>query len=423
MTEHVRVAIVGAAIAGCATAWHLARFGWRDILLIDQGDFPRTGGSTSHAPGIVFQTNPSPMMAAFARETVAFYGELRHDGRAVFADVGSIELATGEERHRYLTRRIDFAEAAGLTGMALLPPDAVAEQHPLVDPAAILGGYWVPSDGYIDPPAACAAAMAELETAGAARLWANTEVTGIVRTDERVHGLVTPRGAVEADIVVLAGGIWGPKLGRMAGVSIPLMPVDHQSLRVGPIPALENYKGAWGVQPALREQDVPASIRQWYDHILIGNYRREPRLVEPEDILAPTDAPVMPSQIDFRPEEGDGARAALSTAIPCLRDAPLDGGLNGMFCFTPDGNPILGPTSLEGLWLCEAVWLTHAGGAAKSVAEWIVHGAPERDISAASWSRFNERQHDPAYVRRQALHQYRTVYDIPAETEPARESA
>lgn len=415
MTEHARVVIVGGAIAGAATAHHLARLGWRDILVVEQGPFPRTGGSTSHAPGNVFQGSASPLLGRFAGESIAWYRSLRLDGRPVFAAVGGIELARSERHVRDLKRRWELGQEAGLDGAVLQSPAEAAERHPLLDPGSFQVAHFMPQAGLVDGIGATEAAILEAGADGAVRLWPETEVTGIAVTGGRVTGVETTRGTVTADAVVLAAGIWGPKLGAMAGVPVPLAAVDHQGLRVGPLPELAHLEGAWATLPVLRYFDVPATIRQWHDHVLIGNYRRSPRAVDATALLSHRDAPEMPSCIDFRPEETVEGLRMIADLLPATGRSRIDYGLNGLFCFTPDGMPLLGPTAVQGLWLCEAVWLTHAPAAAGAVARWIVEGDPGLDLSAAVPQRFSPEETAAAHVREMGLERYRTIYDLPAE--------
>lgn len=220
MSWSARVVIIGAGVVGASAAYHLAELGWTDVVVVDKGPIPETGGSSSHAPGLVFQTNPSKMMTELARYTVELYSALDVDGEPCFLEVGGIEVATTPARWRELQRKHGFATAWGLDA-TLLTPDEVAAHVPLVDPARILGGYHVASDGLAKAVRGVDAMLRHAQRKGV-ELRGETEVTGFELRDGRVHAVRTTTGDITTPIVLCCAGIWGPKVGRMAGVSIPV---------------------------------------------------------------------------------------------------------------------------------------------------------------------------------------------------------
>ncbi|MDX6642160.1 MAG: dimethylglycine oxidase, partial [Solirubrobacteraceae bacterium] len=221
LPESARAVIIGAGVAGASVARHLAGFGWTDIVLVDQGPLFETGGSTSHAPGLVFELNPSPTMTKLAQETVALFTELDS-----FHGVGGIEVATTPERWAELDRRYGRALSFGLPA-SLITPEQVAGLIPLVDPSYILGALHTPTDGIAKSVRAATAMAREAEPAGL-RAFGGCEVTGFDVARGRVRAVETTLGTVRTENVVLAAGIWGPKVGALAGVRIPLVPVEHQ---------------------------------------------------------------------------------------------------------------------------------------------------------------------------------------------------
>ena len=213
LPDRARLVIIGAGIVGCSAAYHLSRLGWRDMVVVDQGPLFETGGSTSHAPGGVFQTNFSKMMTDFARYTVELYDGLALDGECCFHMVGGLEVALTQERFEDLKRKVGVAKSWGVEA-GLISPEETRDKVPILDPAQIQGAYWVPSDG-IAKPVRAGAAMARM--AEGAIFYGETAVEGFAVKNGRVQAVLTVRGRIETEKVLLCAGIWGARIGRMAG--------------------------------------------------------------------------------------------------------------------------------------------------------------------------------------------------------------
>src|SRR3954470_13062502 len=207
MTKSPRVVVIGAGVVGSALADELTARGWTDVTVVDQGQLFATGGSSSHAPGLVFQTNPSKTMTEFAAYTVRKLSGLTLDGRPCFRQVGGLEVATTEARRTDLRRKQGLATSWGVEA-TLIGPDECAARHPLLDPVAILGGLHVATDGLADAVGAVEAQAARAIDRGARFLGGHT-VVGIARQNGRVTGVETDQGVIPADIVVCAAGFWG----------------------------------------------------------------------------------------------------------------------------------------------------------------------------------------------------------------------
>ena len=235
LPTHARSVVVGAGIAGCSVAYHLARLGWRDIVVIDQGPLFETGGSTSHAPGLVYQVNPSKTMTTFAQRTVDLFTSLDLDGEACARSVGSLEVAWTPERLTDLKRRHGYATSWGLEAR-LLGPGETRELIPMLS-QRILGALHVPSD--IQTRATRPAeAMAREAEGGGATFHGGVRVTGFGRSGGRISAVHTSHGEIRTEVVVAAAGIWAPKLGGMAGVPIPLSPMKHHYAVTTPLAEL-----------------------------------------------------------------------------------------------------------------------------------------------------------------------------------------
>ncbi|MEU4930367.1 FAD-dependent oxidoreductase [Streptomyces yokosukanensis] len=409
-----RVVVIGAGIVGCSLADELTARGWTDVTVLEQGPLPAPGGSTSHAPGLVFQTSPSRTLAEFARYTVEKFSSLAAAGVSCFHQVGGLELATTPERLAELHRRAGYAASWGIRG-EIVSTARCKELWPLLDESIVLGGFHTPDDGLARAVLAAGAQM-DRATARGARFLDRHTVTGIEQQDGHVTAVVTDRGTFPADRVVSAAGFWGPVIGRMAGVDVPLQPLAHQYAKTRPLPGLSGAT-AEAARPILRFQDRDLYFREHTDRIGIGSYAHRPLPVDPFAVLAYDEARAqnreMPSSYPFTEEDWAPSWQDCRRLLPALRETKIETGFNGVFSFTPDGMPVLGETRrLRGFWLAEAVWVTHSAGVAKAVAEWMVDGRPSLDVHECDLTRFEEAQRSPAYVRERGAQQFVEVYDV-----------
>lgn len=416
MRNQASLVIIGAGIVGCSVAHYLTQKGWRDIVVLDQGPLPKTGGSTSHAPGLVFQTNSLRVMTEFAKASVQLYSDLELDGQPCFYPVGSLEVAATPERWDDLKRKLGFARAWGLEA-ELLSPEQCREKIPLLDAGKILGGLHVPSDGIAKALRICDALIRGASERGAT-FYGETPVIDIEVANGRVQAVVTPAGRIATDLVLVCAGIWGPRVGRMAGVSIPLQPMEHLYVLTPPIPELAGETREV-VHPLLRHQDKAMYFRHMGDAYGIGSYNHPPLPVDVDALRKPGDSPLMPSLMEWTPEHFTAAWEEAISLLPAigragtgrLEDCPYK--INGMFSFTPDANPLLGESlDVRGFWVAEAVWVTHAGGVGKVMAEWLADGRPSLDLRECDLNRFEPHVHSPAYVLARGNQQYDEVYDI-----------
>ena len=414
MRERARTVVVGAGIVGVSAAHHLAELGDTDVLVIDQGPLFETGGSTSHAPGLVFQTNGSRTMCRVAQDTVALYDSLVLDGEPGWYGVGSIEIATTPERMAELRRREGWARAYGIEETTQLTPGQVAERIPLVNPDHILGGYWVATDG-IAKAVRIVTVLARAASDRGVAFEGGVAVTGFDIRDGRVQGVRTDRGSIECERVLICAGIWGPTVGAMAGVPIPLVAVQHQLVWTDPVPELAGETREV-VHPILRHQDMAMYFRHREDFYGVGSYHHEPIVTPQADIRAPGGS-TQPSLMPFTPDDFGVAEEETNHLLPALAGRMHPAGperlINGMFSFTPDAGSIVGESAtVRGVWVCEAVWVTHGGGMGRQVAEWMTAGEPSYDLAEADVNRFYPFMMTPPYVVERGKQQYREVYDI-----------
>ena len=400
---------MGAGIAGSSVAYHLTQLGWRDIVVVDQGPLFETGGSTSHAPGLVFQINASKTMASFARHTVDLWTRMELDGAPCAKTVGSLEVAWTPERLADLKRKAGFGKSWGVEAHLLSAAEA-RDLFPLLS-ERVLGALYVPSDIQTQATRPAEAMAREAQRNGAS-FHGQVKVTGFRIHRGRIAGVHTSHGDIETDLVVSAVGIWAPRLGGLAGVSIPLSPMQHLYAVSTPLPELAGSTEEISL-PLVRHQDKALYFRQEGEALGIGSYLHDPLLVDAEDIRDHDEATIPPAERPFMPEHFERGMAAAREVIPSLHGAGLTRKLNGMFSFTTDGFPVLGESpEVPGFWSAQAVWITHAGGVGKAVAEWIVNGEPTVDLRECDIRRFHPHALDRPYVRERAAQQYREVYDI-----------
>ena len=409
MRDYADVVIIGAGIVGCSAAYHLTQKGCRDVVVLEQGPLFQTGGSTSHAPGLVFQLNSSRTVTELARYSVQLYSQLQADGQPGFYSVGSLEVATTPERWEELKRKEGHARSWGLEAH-LISPDEVGRMVPLIRTERLHGALHVPSDG-IAKAVRVSQAMAAMAQERGATFYAHTPVTGVEVANGRVQAVVTPRGRIRAERVLLCAGIWGPAIGRMAGVSIPLTPVQHQYVKTAPLPELAGASEEI-TQPLVRHQDRSMYFRQHADCWGIGSYRHEPLLVDVARIPR-HDETEMPSVLPFTESDFAPALGYAVDLFPALDGIELPYRINGMFSFTPDGQSLLGESlDVRGFWVAEAVWVTHGGGTGRLIADWMVDGAPRLDLHEVDLNRFHAHVASTPYIKARGAQQYREVYDI-----------
>ena len=264
MKTEAAVVVIGAGIVGCSTTYHLTKSGWKNIVVVEQGPLFATGGSTSHAPGLVFQTNPSKTMTQLAKYTVELYSQLSTAEGPAYYPVGGIEVAYTEARLEELKRKLGWAKSWGVEGACLLTPAEVKTKVPLIDETKILGAYHVPTDGIAKALRAAEALANFAQEAGAADFYGETTVMDIEVVDDQVQAVITDKGRIATDKVLVCAGIWGPRIGRMVGEIIPLTPVQHQYVKTGPIADLAGATDEV-VQPIVRHQDHAMYFRQHGD--------------------------------------------------------------------------------------------------------------------------------------------------------------
>ncbi len=227
MHDQARVVIIGSGIAGSSIAYHLTEQGWLDIVVLEQGQL--ISGTTSHAPGLVGQLRSTISLTKMLVYSISLYKQLQVDGNPGYFEVGSLRLASSKERMEELKRQVGFSRSAGLEA-ELISASEAKRMFPMMSLEGVEGVLFLPTDGSSKAPI-LAEALATIARQHGATFYANTRVTGIEVVNGHVQAINTSQGRIRTEIVVVAAGIWSPRIGRMVGISIPLIPMQHQSAR------------------------------------------------------------------------------------------------------------------------------------------------------------------------------------------------
>jgi glycine cleavage system aminomethyltransferase T/glycine/D-amino acid oxidase-like deaminating enzyme len=407
--------IIGAGIVGNSLAYHLARLGWTELVLVDKGPMPNPGGSTGHASNFIFPIEYSRMMMELTRDSTEQYQEL-----GVFTESGGIEVARTRARMTELRRRCTQAKSWGIPA-ELLTADGVAKLVPYLDPSVILGGGYFPTVGVVDSLRAGTLMRERAQQLGALTVLAGAEVLGIDKSDDgRVSAVRTSSGVIQADVCAICCGVWSPRLARMAGARIPLTPIVHQMISVGPIALFDGTEGEIAY-PIVRDVDENMYERQHGGDMEVGSYAHRPIIVPPDEIPSIEAAVLSPTEMPFTSDDFDPQlEKALELMPELLGDerAGIRYAINGLISMTPDGHPVIGETpEVPGLWSVAASWIKEGPGIGRAAAEWMSGVTPEIDIHEADISRFYGHQRTAAHVAARAAEAFNKMYGIvhPAE--------
>jgi glycine cleavage system aminomethyltransferase T/glycine/D-amino acid oxidase-like deaminating enzyme len=400
--ERAQAVVIGGGVGGCAVLYWLTRLGWRDVVLCERAEL--TSGSTFHSAGLVGQLRGSLSLTRMMMNSVELYRTLGAEVELEtgWHEVGSLRLASSPERMEELARQAGWARTFGLP-LELISAEQAKELFPPISTEGVLGAAYLPTDGYIDP-SQLTFALAEGARRGGAEIYTGTRVTGIAVERGRVTGVETDNGRIEAEVVVNAGGMFAGEIGRLAGVTVPVVPMAHEYLLTRP-------SGLPLDLPTMRDPSLLVYFRGESGGLVMGGYERRP---------APWSLDGIPADFNGRLLEEDWERfeELLENAIvrvPELEDAEVIRLVNGPEAFTPDGEFILGESEVRGFWIAAgfcAHGLAGAGGMGQLVAEWIVDGQPGFDTWEMDSRRFGRHYRSRAYTLARTVEVYSTYYDV-----------
>ena len=404
-----RVVVIGAGIVGNSLAYHLTRLGVTDITMIDKGPLPNPGGSTGHASNFIFPVDHSKEMTSLTLESMRQYKDL-----GVFVESGGIEIARTDERMQELTRRVVSAKSWGIEPVELLTPQQIKDKVPYINETLVLGGFFTPGAGVVDSLRA-GTIMRERAQAAGMKVSANTEVLGIDVENGRATRVKTTKGDFDADLIVIACGAWSPRIARMAGASIPLTPMIHQMIDIGPVPRFANTTGMIEY-PIVRDVDTNMYERQEGTGLEIGSYAHRPITLDADEIPSIEESALTPTELPFTQDDFDPQMEIVLELMPEIvgdESVGVKYAINGVLSVTYDGMPLLGETpETRGLWSAAAIWIKEGPGAGKTVAELIVHGESEIDVFESNIARAYSCQKTRTHIVSRASEGFNKMYGI-----------
>jgi len=405
--EHARAVIIGGGVGGTSIAYHLAELGWTDVVLVERAEL--TSGSTFHSAGLVGQLRSSVTLTRMMMYGSALYRRLAAETGTdpAWHEVGSLRLASTQERFEELRRQAGWAKTFGLP-LELISAAEAQAMFPLMSTDGVLGAVYLPTDGWLDPSGLANALAAGARQRGVT-IQTHTRVVAIGTEGGRVTGVTVERAGerseIRADVVVNAGGMFAPEIGRMAGVNVPIIPMAHEYLFTEPI------DGVHPGLPQLRDPDNLVYFREEVGGLCMGGYERQP---------APWSLDGVPADFNGKLLAPDWQRfeeimAGAVRRVPAIADAGIKRMINGPEAFTPDNEFILGESEVRGFFVAAgfcAHGIAGAGGIGRQMATWIVGGEPELDLWKMDIRRFGPAYRSQAYTLARTTEVYATYYDI-----------
>jgi len=415
METHAKVVVIGGGVVGCSILFHLAKFGLKDCILLERKEL--TSGSSWHAAGNVHVISNDPNISRLMAYTIRLYKEIEEtSGHSTgFKPSGGFYLASNEVWADYLKRERSKARYMGLD-QEFISLEEVAKKNPLIDPKRYISALWDPIDGEVDP-SGVTYAFAKAAKVHGAKYYNNTVVKDTKQKKDGTWDVITDQGNINAEIVINAGGLWAREVGQMAGINLPVQPMEHHYLITEAIPEIEAM-GEDKRLPVGTDFEGNIYFRQEGKGMLLGTYEQkstpwkvegtpmsfghellEPKLENIQDRLA----------IGFK-------------RMPALEKAGIKNIVNGPFTFGPDGSPLIGPVpGLKNYWVAVGVMagFCQGGGVGKCIAEWIIDGEPSIDVWAMDVARFGDYA-SPQYgtIKSSENYERRFIMTFPNETLP-----
>lgn len=380
LPTQAEVVIIGGGIAGCSTAYHLAKMGKTDVLLLEQGKL--TSGTTWHAAGLIGAMRPNRNMTVMSKYGIELYASLEAEtGLATgWKQCGSVNVASTPERMKVLKKQTAMANSFGVE-CHLISPKEAGDRYPVMRTDDLQGAIWLPGDGKANPADLCMSLAKGARNRGV-KIVEGIEVTGVIVEGGKAVGVRTTQGDVRCEVLVNCAGQWARQFGKLAGVNVPLYSAEHFYIVSGKI------EGVHPMLPVMRDPDGFIYYKEEVGGLLMGGF---------EPIAKPWKVDPIPSTFQFEllDEDWDQFEPLMKNAMhrtPCLETAEIKMLLNGPESFTPDGNFILGEApELRNYYVCagfNSAGIANSGGAGRLIAEWIIGGEPSTDLWDVDIRRF-----------------------------------
>ncbi|MCH2250229.1 MAG: FAD-dependent oxidoreductase [Cognatishimia sp.] len=415
MKSHYRAVVIGGGVVGASVLYHLAKFGWKDVCLIERSIL--TAGSSWHAAGGIHALNADPNIAALQAYTIDLLSEIQEEsGQDIGLHMtGGLTMAGTPDRWEWLQSAYRTFQSIGIEDVRLVTPKEAGELCPIMSTDGMLGGMWADREGYVDTTGTVHAYATAAKKRGAEVIEHN-RVLELHQVDGGWQ-VVTEKGTIHTEHVVNAAGLWAKQVGRMAGIELPVSPLNHHYLVSDTIPALEQLDFE---VPMTVDLEGFTYMRQDQKGILLGIYEIDHQHWNMDGA---------PWEYGFELQQEDPDRIEKELILgferyPDLQNVGVKTWVNGAFTFSPDGNPLVGPVrGKPGYWCACAVMagFLQGGGVGKSLAEWMIHGEPEADVYGMDVARYGKFAENKQYIKETTGQFYsrRFVMTYPNEQLPA----
>jgi len=417
MKTTTQVLVIGGGVVGVSVLYHLTKLGWSDVMLVERSEL--TSGSTWHAAGGFHTLNGDTNMAALQGYTIKLYRELEElTGLSCgLHHVGGVTLADNQDRFDMLVAERAKHRYMGLE-TEIIGPDEIAKLAPVTNVEGIIGGLYDPLDGHLDP-SGTTHAYAKAARMGGAEIVLHTKVEALTQRTDGSWDVTTDKGIIHAEHVVNAAGLWAREVAAMAGVYAPLHPMEHQYLVTEEIPQIAEIIDAGGEHPHVMDPAGESYLRQEGRGLCIGFYEQTCRPWAVDGTPWEFGHELLPDDFD---KIGDSIEFAYRR-FPVLETAGVKSVIHGPFTFAPDGNPLVGPVpGMRNFWSACAVMagFSQGGGVGLTLAQWMVEGEPDRDVTAMDVARFGD-WITPGYTRPKVIENYQRRFSVsyPNEELPA----
>jgi dimethylglycine dehydrogenase len=415
MKSHYRVVVIGGGVVGSSVLYHLAKFGWTDVVMLERSVL--TAGSSWHAAGGIHALNADPNMAALQAYTIDLLSEVeKESGQNIGLHMtGGLTLAGTPERWEWLQANYRIFQSIGIDDCELMSPEEAQRRCPIMSTDGVLGAMWADREGYIDTTGTVHAYAVSAKKRGA-EYHEHTKVEELIQTTDGWQ-VVTDKGTIACEHVINAAGLWAKQVGRMAGIELPVSPLKHHYLISDTIPELAELDFE---VPMTVDLEGFTYMRQDQKGILLGIYEVD------HEHWAMDGAP-WDYGMELFQEQTDRIENELIMGFeryPALQEVGVKTWVNGAFTFSPDGNPLVGPVpGKRGYWCACAVMagFLQGGGVGKTLAEWIIHGEPEADAWPMDVARYGKFAENRQYIKESTGQFYsrRFVMSYPNEQLPA----